>query len=176
MKVADVNSFWAMTEQSLKKLGFSTIDMAKLAPGWTPPPAVFRGRRDAIDRQIAAAIGAATATQPAHETAASLDTAIKKLEGELDIDKAKKTKIREIGTRRQQLTEEKRRLDDDAEWSEKSYKDERHLASNLRLEHYLAYFQLLDEEKGVLQELYARSSRHSPTKAPTSRNWMWCVG
>ncbi|HLG54321.1 MAG TPA: hypothetical protein VI485_03255 [Vicinamibacterales bacterium] len=56
---------------------------------------------------------------------------------------------------RQQLTEEKRRLDADAEWVEKSYKDERLLASNLRLEHYLAYFELLEEEKGVLQELYA---------------------
>jgi hypothetical protein len=57
----------------------------------------------------------------------------------LGADKAKKTKITEIGTQRQQLTEEKCRLDADAEWVDKS-------------------------------------SRRSPIRAATNRNWMWCVG
>ena len=154
-KVGEVNSFWATAEQSLKKLGFTAGDISKLAPGWNVTSAVFKARRDAIDKQIAGVTGTVASTPPSHETAASLDAAIKTLEGELDIDKAKKAKIAEIGIQRQHLTNEKRRLDADAEWVEKSYNDERLLARNIRLEHYLSYFALLDEETTVLQELYA---------------------
>ena len=154
-KVREVNSFWATAEQSLKRLGFTAGDISKLAPGWTVTSAVFKARRDAIDKQIVGVTGTVASTPPSHETAASLDAAIKKLEGELDIDKAKKAKIAEIGIQRQRLTDEKRRLDADAEWAEKSYKDERLRAGNIRLERYLSYFALLEEEKTVLQELYA---------------------
>ncbi len=154
-KVREVNSFWATAEQSLKKLGFTAGNISKLAPDWIVTSAVFKARRDAIDKQIAGAAGTVASAPRSHETAASLDAAIKKLEGELDIDKAKKAKIAKISIQRQQLTDEKRRLDAGAKWVEKSYRNERLVAGNIRLERYLSYFGLLDEEKTVLQELYA---------------------
>ena len=154
-KVREVSSFWATAEQSLKKLGFTAGNISKLAPDWIVTSAVFKARRDAIDKQIAGAAGTVASAPRSHETAASLDAAIKKLEGELDIDKAKKAKIAKISIQRQQLTDEKRRLDAGAKWVEKSHRNERLVAGNIRLERYLSYFGLLDEEKTVLQELYA---------------------
>ena len=154
-KVREVNSFWVTAEQSLKKLGFTAGNISKLAPDWIVTSAVFKARRDAIDKQIAGAAGTVASAPRSHETAANLDAAIKKLEGELDIDKAKKAKIAKISIQRQQLTDEKRRLDAGAKWVEKSYRNERLIAGNIRLERYLSYFGLLDEEKTVLQELYA---------------------
>ena len=154
-KVREVNSFWVTAEQSLKKLGFTAGNISKLAPDWIVTSAVFKARRDAIDKQIAGAAGTVASAPRSQETAANLDAAIKKLEGELDIDKAKKAKIAKISIQRQQLTDEKCRLDAGAKWVEKYYRNERLIAGNIRLERYLSYFGLLDEEKTVLQELYA---------------------
>ena len=128
-KVKEANSFWVTIEQSLKKLGFTAENISKLAPCWSVTSAVFKARRDAIDKEIASATGTVASGSRSHETAASLDAAINKLEGALDIDKAKKAKIAKIGIQCQQLTYEKRRLDADAEWVEKSYRDERLLAA-----------------------------------------------
>ena len=136
-KVREVNSFWVTAEQSLKKLGFTAGNISKLAPDWIVTSAVFKARRDAIDKQIAGAAGTVASAPRSHETAANLDAAIKKLEGELDIDKAKKVKIAKISIQRQQLTDEKRRLDAGAKWVEKSYRNERLIAGNIRLERYL---------------------------------------
>jgi hypothetical protein len=83
-----------------------------------------------------------------------LGARIKTLEGELELDKTKKTKLAEVAGQRQKLLEEKRRLDDDAVWAEQSYKKERQTASDERMARYLEYFALLDEERGVLGELY----------------------
>ena len=151
-KIAEVDAFWQTKQATLKSLGFSAADIAKLAPAWTAAPALFRARRDAVEKQITTATG--RASQSSQETAAGIEAAIKRLESDLDIDKTKKGKIANNTLQRQTLTKEKRRLTADAEWSEKSYKGERQEASDRRLELYLSYFALLEEEKGVLQELY----------------------
>jgi ABC-type lipoprotein export system ATPase subunit len=152
LKISAAQTFWQGIEPELKRLGFTGAEITKLRPAWENEPQIFKKRRDALDADIKASTG--TPGQPDDATLAGMDVRIKALEGELELDKSKKTKLAEIAAQRQKLLEEKRRLDEEATWAEQSYKKERQAASDQRMTRYLEYFSLLEEEKAVLQELY----------------------
>jgi hypothetical protein len=153
-KIQDVAVFWSAIASSLKQLGFTDSDVATLAPSWKAHPEVFRGRAAMIDGLIKALEGGTTAT-PGADSVAVLSAAITKAEADLKLDKAKKDKVLAIQKEHQKLLEEKRKLDAEFNWVEKNYKAERQDAQQLRMDGYLSYFDLLKEERDVLEELYA---------------------
>ena len=152
LKIEGIQGFWQGVEPELKTLGFTAAEIGKLRPVWANEPEIFRKRRDALDAEIKEAMG--SSVDPASNTVTGMEAQIKKLEGELELDKTKKSKLTEIAGQRQKLMDEKRRLDEDALWAAQSYKKERQRASDQRMAQYLEYFALLNEEKGVLGELY----------------------
>lgn len=155
LKLADLAKFWTSAAAALKQVGFSAPDIAKLAPSWTKHPEIFQSRAQQLDNQIVTLGGAKAGASAGSATIAGLDAAIKKLENDMTLDKANKGKVLALGKQRQELVEEKRRLDAEHDWVQKSYKNERQEAQTRRMDAYLSYFELLKEERNVLEELYA---------------------
>jgi predicted ATPase len=154
-KIGEVATFWTGTEQTLSGMGLTPSDIAALKPTWTRQPAIFKARADAVEKQIKDLEGMNGATGGATDTLASLQAAIEKLETDLKLDATRKRQVVTIEKQRQQIIEEKRKLDADYDWATKEYKSERASVHERRMATYTSYFELLSEERAVLDELYA---------------------
>jgi hypothetical protein len=160
-------SFWIDFERALRKAGFADEALATLSP--TLPlnvakthlsvsaSAVFFAKYADLDKQIKKLEGQSspTSTTEALNSKAVLEAEIKKLESELKLDDANKSRILEIQQQERLLTEEQRKIEKDFKWLVKGYHEERQTLQQRRLNSYLGYFDLLDEERRILQELYA---------------------
>jgi ABC-type hemin transport system ATPase subunit len=165
-QIKEFASFWAESEKALRKLGFQDEALVTLRPTLPVDPAgaqlsrfataAFKARYAEIDEQVRKLEGSAATTNAGQTaTTSSLDAAIKKLESELKLDDAKKRKVLEIQHQDRALTDEQRKLENEFGWAEKGYKEERQEAQTRRVNSYLSYFELLEEERQVLEELYA---------------------
>jgi hypothetical protein len=157
--------FWGESEKSLRKLGFSQEAIAKLRPvlpfdfssSQLSPLAltIFQSRYSELDKQIKELEGTTSTSNLVQGSTLVLDSAVKKLEDELKLDEAKKKRILEIQQQQQTLTEEQHKLEAESAWVEKTYRVEREEISSRRMISYLSYFDLLNEERQVLEDLYA---------------------
>ena len=166
-QVKQFASFWTDLEKSLRKLGFTEKALASLSP--TLPlnlakshlsisaSTVFLTKYAELDEQIKKLEGQVppTSSDGGLSSKVMLDADIKKLESELKLDDAKKSRILEIQQQERVLSEEQRKIEKDFKWVGKGYHDERQALQDRRLNSYLGYFELLEEERRVLQELYA---------------------
>jgi hypothetical protein len=166
-KLRDFASFWAESEKTMLKLGFSGEALAKLRPSIPADlngaqlsdaaAKVFKARYDELDEQIRKLEGSVAKdnAESMAVTSASLDLRISKLEGDIKLDDAKKRKILEIQQQERTHLDEQRKLENEFSWVETQYKEQRLATQTQRTDSYLAHFELLSEERQVLEELYA---------------------
>lgn len=174
-QIKETSSVWAESEKAFRKLGFVEEAITKLRPVLPiDSPSfqlaafardIFKSRYAEIDQEIKKLEGPAAPSKPGQDsvTASALDARIKKLEDDLKLDEAKKRKILEIQQQQHALAEEQRKLEVEFKWAENAYKVDREEVKSRRMNSYLRYFDLLDEERQVLEDLYG------PLKAALSK-------
>ena len=167
-KVRDFQAFWRESENTLRKLGFEEEALKELRPDVPsgpgelglskPAAAAFKTRYTEIDKEMEKLESAGTSSGPKAappSSAAALDMAIASVEQELKLDEAKKRKLLEIQRQERALAEEQRKLESEFNWVQNTFLSNRQALQARRMESYLMYFQFLDEERRILEGLYA---------------------
>jgi ABC-type cobalamin/Fe3+-siderophores transport system ATPase subunit len=133
----DLGASWAQFEKALRKLGFEDEAIDTLRP------------------VLPLNVEGSSLSRKAGSIFRAKETEIDKAIAKLKLDEAKKQQVLQIQQQERVLAEELRKIEVDFSWLEASYQNERRDIQSERLASYLSYFDLLNEERRVLEELYS---------------------
>jgi hypothetical protein len=156
---------WMKSERSLRQLGFTQADIDALSPALplnregtalsSGAALVFKQKYSGLETQIKDLEGSPAKQKSDLSSAMTLDLVIKEFEKALQLDEARKRRILEIQQQERLLIDELQKIENDFKWAEHEYPRERRELQEQRVQSYISYFQLLHEERGVLEQLYS---------------------